>query len=398
VITGEERKHEFFEPDEYTAINNRYFAGIRHNGKADLDPSGWIETLSNAAHLTLPLKHPLPLGRYYMDEGEALGSARSGLNQLLNIWEGTNVERDRFTVCPSVGVASLLTMAILRRRGVTRIVFETPCYFAAILQAEWLGFDVILSPTYRRNGYRRLSAYGHPTNATPTAWWLTHPRVTLGFNQEIQELQTLVSIVGLKDFIIIDEAMDQSFPSEFGALHKTSAWQRVIRLKGFGKSLGLNGYRLAFAIHAAELRADMVDCLETFAGAVDVHSIEAACAVALEPGHFKLMMNVANQQVVALRMAADRIAVSPNVVINPLVNGYLGSAVINLVGLGTDQTSRRHRFLLACKRLKMPVIIGPSMHFASDPPTEAVRLNFFSRREDILRCVTAMTKIAAGVI
>ena len=399
-MKGVERDHPFFEQDEYTAINTRYFAELRRNNRVAIDPSGWIETFSNAANMVFPPSSNLSRSRYYMDEGDALGHLRPILHKLLEDWDGFAFDSACFTACPSVGMASLLTMAVLRRKGVRRIVFETPCYFAAILQAEWLGFDVVLIPTYRRDGYRRPTDYERPTiHNLPSAWWLTHPRVTLGFDQETEALQSLIKTAGFKDYVVIDEALDQSFPSQFGGLHRS--WpeaQRLIRLKGFGKSLGLNGYRLAFILHAAELRADMIDCLETFAGGIDAHSLEAACSIVTKPEHFRAMLHTAKTQAVTLKAAAEKVVAGSGVVINPLVNGYLGSAVVDLKALGSDQSTRRHQFLLGCQRRCMPVIIGPSMHFASDPPTEAVRLNLFSKREHILRGVAALAEIAGGLI
>jgi histidinol-phosphate/aromatic aminotransferase/cobyric acid decarboxylase-like protein len=397
VVTGDDRQYPFFEPDEYTAINDLYFAEMNRVGSVEIDPSGWVETLSDAANMVLPAVRKLPLGRYYMDEGSTLGEVRSSLHDHLCAWEGVVFDPMRFTACPSVGVASLLAMAVLRRKGVKRVVFETPCYFAAILQAEWLGLDVVLMPTYRRDGYRRPTDFEVPITESPCAWWLTHPRVTLGFNQDGESLLALLGGLRGRDYVIIDEALDQSFPSAFGGLHLSDSGRRLIRFKAFGKPLGLNGYRLAFVLHAPELRADMVDCLETFAGAIDVHSLEAACAVAAEPEHFSRMMSVAKGQVVALRVAAEKIAAGSAVVVNPLTNGYLGSAIVDLDSLGPDQNCRRHRFLLGCQKRGMPVIIGPSMHFASDPPSEAVRLNFFSAREHLLRGVAALSEIAAGI-
>ena len=397
MVISAERPHRFFEPDEYTALNSRYFAAICRKGRAKLDPSGWIETLSDAASMVLPSKRKLLLSRYYMDEGNALGEVRSSLHDLLCAWEGVPLDPMRFTACPSVGVASMLTMAVLRRKGVRRIVFETPCYFAAILQAEWLGLNSVLVPSYRRDTYRPAADFEMPGTKQASVWWLTHPRVTLGFNQNPDDVRVLSRGLADGDYVVIDEALDQSFPSELGQLHATDSGQRLIRLKGFGKPLGLNGYRLAFILHPADLRADMVDCLETFAGAIDAHSLDAACAVAADPNHLRRMMQIANQQVVALRLAADKIVAGSAVAVNPLINGYLGSAVVNLRSLGADQRTRRHRFLLGCQKRGMPIIIGPSMHFASDPPTEAVRLNFFSQREQLLRGVAALAEIADGI-
>jgi len=336
VFISVERAHPFFDPDEYTAVNTRYFADIYQTGRVELDPSGWVETLSDAASMMLPSKHKLLLSRYYMDEGNALGEARSSLHELLCAWEGVPLDPLRFTACPSVGIASLLTMAVLHRKGVRRIIFETPCYFAAILQAEWLGLDTVLVPSYRKDAYRRPADFAMPGTKQASAWWLTHPRVTLGFNQKLEDMRVLMRELADGDYAVIDEALDQSFPSKLGQLHTTESGQRLIRLKGFGKPLGLNAYRLAFILHPAELRAEMVDCLETFAGAIDAYSLEAACTVAAEPHHLGRMMQVANQQVVALRVAADKIVAGLAIAVNPLVNGYLGSAIVNLQALGAD--------------------------------------------------------------
>ena len=393
VSIAKERKHPFFDLDEYTLINNRYFAGLRRNGNVELDPSGWIETITDA-EIKLPPKAQLPRGQYYLDEGNALGDLRGKLHRLLQSWEGQEFDSQSFTACPSLGIASLLTMAVLLRKGVRRIVFETPCYFAAILQAEWLGFDVVLMPTYRRDGYQRPREYERPSKDEASVWWLTQPRVTLGFNQDLNLLRSLVAQIGKRDYVIIDEALDQSFPAHLAEFHRIDLGARTIRLKGFGKPLGLNGYRLAFVLHRPEFRAEMIDCLETFAGAIDVHTLEIAQAVAEDPGYFAAMMRVANHQAVSLRLAAARIAAGSRVTINPLTNGYIGSAVIDLSALGKKQETRRHRFLSACKTFRMPVIIGPSMHFATDPPSEAVRLNFFGQRDLILRSVSILAEIA----
>lgn len=395
---GVEKAHPFFEPDEFTAINNRYFADFQKTGKAEIDLSGWIETLSQVDGLIPPSVPQLPLGRYYMDEGNALGEIRPKLHHLLELWEGVTFDPLRFTVCPSVGIASLLTMAVLRRRGITRIVFETPCYFAALLQAEWLGFEVVMLPTYARDGYKRNGEDEQSVPGLPTAWWLTQPRVCLGFDQAHREVENLIATRTPADYVVIDEALDQSFPSHLAGLSHVDNGARVVRLKCFGKPLGLNGYRLAFALHDPKLRAEMIDCLETFSGAVDAHSVAAACAAAADPQRFRTMLQVANQQVRSVRLAADKICVDGGVRINPLVNGYIGSATVDLSRLGEDCQIRRHRFLSACQRLGMPVIIGQSMHFAFDPPSEAVRLNFFSRREHIIRGVSALVEIASGSI
>jgi len=158
-----------FQPDEYTVINERYFADVRQAGYAEVDPSGWIETLSEAARMVPSNGRRLSASRYYMDEGDSLGMVRDDITHLLEAWDGASLEKNQFTACPSVGMASILTMAVLRRKGVRRIVFETPCYFAAVLQAEWLGLKVEMVPTYAKHEYQLAPIVRSRRSASPFA-------------------------------------------------------------------------------------------------------------------------------------------------------------------------------------------------------------------------------------
>jgi hypothetical protein len=71
-----------FEPDQFTLINETYFAAIPRGDNA-FEPSGWIETWPHAGSLIRHRKKKLSLRRYYMDEGSALGVLRGDLHRLL---------------------------------------------------------------------------------------------------------------------------------------------------------------------------------------------------------------------------------------------------------------------------------------------------------------------------
>ncbi len=105
------------------------------------------------------------------------------------------------------------------------------------------------------------------------------------------------------------------------------------------------------------------------------------------------MLFAANQQVNKLRAKAERLTRKSRVTVNPLVNGYIGSMVVDLSELGDCQDERRTRFLEHCRAMRTPVILGASAYFAKDPPSEAVRLNFFMQGDQVLRGVANILRI-----
>jgi DNA-binding transcriptional MocR family regulator len=383
----------FFALDDYNRIQAQYFADLKRQGRVRADPSGWLDTYSSAEAL-LPA-HSLPphsITRYFVDEGSALGPPKERIRRLLSAWESREISIDGFTLCPSCGNASLVTLSTLKDCGVKKILFETPAYFATIEQAALLRIPFQLLPTYRDQNYRLPDLGQYMSRNLPTAIWLTHPRASLGFDQPHKLIRALLEQAGPRGYLVIDEATDQSYPAHLGGKSRFPR-DRLIRLRSFTKGMGLNGFRAAVILHPDKLRENLTHSIEALGGSLDAHSLFAVAEFAAAPARFHRMLAAASQQVNDLRHVAERLVRGSPVTINRLTNGYIGSMVLDLSLIGRSQAVRRRRLLEWCKAVETPVILGASMYIAKAPPTETIRLNFFNLPDHIVRGVTNILRL-----
>jgi DNA-binding transcriptional MocR family regulator len=333
------------------------------------------------------------LAPYYIDEGGALGVHKESLAELLCAWEGRHLAPDDFTLCPSGGSASLVILAALKEQGIKRVLFETPAYFGTIEQAYQLEIAYELIPTYRRDMYALPSLVAELSDDKPTAVWLTQPRASLGFNQPMPMLEELLRTMSTRHHLVIDEVTDQSFPAQLSPLQVAFPSANIVRIRNFMKGLGLNGLRLSAILHRRAMRSFLVDALESLGGSLDVHSLFAVKMLLSDLPRFRRMLTAANVQVNSLRRSAELAVRGSNVSVNPLVNGYIGSMVADLTVLGSSHEERRARFLEGCRSLRTPVVLGSSFYIAKDPPLEAIRLNFFTHRDQFLRGVVNIMRV-----
>jgi histidinol-phosphate/aromatic aminotransferase/cobyric acid decarboxylase-like protein len=371
-----------FQDDDYDSLYD-FFSPIRKAGGAVIDPSGWLDTYAAAAEL-LPdfIVRSNQLSFYRIDEGSALGSAKEILVKLLSQWEECPLHRNNVTLCHSVSEATLSTLIYLKRQRVKSIIFETPAYGVTINQARHLGFEAVLCPTYSDDGYR--ANIEHFTQRSPFAIWVTHPRMSLGHDQSHDFISDAVKCLSPDDFLIIDEATEQRFPSHLRHCWQSAKRNRIIRLRGLLKGAGLNGVRLAFILHDEELREGLEGSQEVIGTSLDVFSLQAAVSIASN-GQLRDLLLIANQQTTSLRERVDKLAAGTAVSVSRLVNGYIGSARVDLRQMEGSYEDKRGRLLRFCYDRRMPVLLGASMRFALDPRWERVRLNFFCQPVHILR-------------
>jgi DNA-binding transcriptional MocR family regulator len=384
----------FFSPDDYADIQKQYFTKLREHTGVAADPSGWLFTCSHAEQfLRLPRLTAADFSHYYVDEGGALGPFKDQLCGLLSAWEGHPISPEEFTICPSGTCASLVTLAMLKELRVKHVLFETPSYFGTIEQASELGIDYSLIPTYRSDGYALPPLKARITKNSHLALWITQPRASLGYNQSITTLRNILERLGQNAFLISDEVTDQSFPAHLAAFWREQSGKNIIRIRSFTKGMGLNGFRLVAILHPASLRQQILASLETLGGSVDAHSLLAVGALAKDVPRFRSMLKAANEQVNSLRTRVERFVGGTNVTANHLINGYIGSVVADLRKLGRTQSKRRVRLLEECSRLRTPIMLGSTFYMAKDPPTEAIRINYFCHPEHVIHGVLNILQI-----
>jgi len=370
-----------FPADDYDWINRTFFRQLRESYDIVSDLSGWLNTYSRAAELLPSEPGRLPnLHTYRVDEGTALREHKEGLRALLSKWERREVAYDEFTLCGSATSGSLVTIALLAELGIRSIVFETPAYYATLEHAKLLGMQPIRIPTYVSENFH-FAFVRDRFPAAPLAVWITHPRVSLGLNQDLSGCSAIIESLRPGDYLVIDEATEQHFPA---LLSSVTNHPQVIRIRNFFKPMGLNGPRLCTILHSRKLRQPMEVYTAMCSGPLDCFSLEFAAQAAENPQNFQAMLEVANQQTTQLCHDVDKILRGSGVIASKLANGYIGSAVLDFRPGRGSHADKRIALFDYCRRKRMPIIVGAQMSFAFDPEHEFVRINYFKPRSEIM--------------
>lgn len=372
----------YFEEDEYSELNKRLFLPIRESGQMNADPSGWLDTYSKVCEGEL---FPAEIQKYYSDFYNQLNPIKNEILPMLSAWENTELTTENITLCHSATVGSSIALSFLISKGIRTIILETPCYFATFYQAETLGMNIIRIPTFKDKDFQFGISDEIISKYSPCAVFITQPRTAIGINQDPKDLVNLSKQLGENNFLIIDEATEQFFPSK---LHEFNfnVFKNVIKIRSLFKGLGVNGVRLACLIHHENYRAEIAEEMEVMQGALDLYSLKLAVEMSRDIGRFEQLLSIANSQVVNLRKKVELQILGSNCEVSRIVNGYIGCAMIKITS-----ESKRNEFLEYCATSRMPVIIGSSMGFARHEGYEFVRLNYFNRENHLLKGLEIMT-------
>jgi histidinol-phosphate/aromatic aminotransferase/cobyric acid decarboxylase-like protein len=392
------RQTKLFRRNDFDLIYYDFFEEIWDSGDVYADPSGWQDTEASAATLLPKIQiNEAALGRYYLDEDKTLGSLKNQIIKLVEFWENRSLGWEEMTLYNSVSTATAAVLIALRRLGVKTIVFETPAYGVTVNQARHTGYKVVLLPTYFRDNFALSVEPNLLGKHRPLVFWLTQPRMSLGINQEERPVESLLGQLSPNDFLVIDEATEQQCPAVLSHLSEKVGRQKVLRIRGLLKPMGLNGLRLACVLHSEGLRVNLENAQDVIGASLDLYSLQMAVELAQRKDLFFTMLSVANKQVTSLRKKAEILALDSGVKVSHLVNGYMGTVFIPFNGGKKKYSENRGKLLNYCRSRRMPVILGSNMLFAFDPEWEQVRFNYFSREDHILRAMEVLTTFILGV-
>ena len=290
------------------------------------------------------------------------GSLKEQILELIEFWEKRAFGWDETTLYNSVSTATTAILIALKRLGAKTVVFESPAYGVTVNQAKHSGYKVILIPTYQHDNFALPLEKTIVKRPHPVVYWLTQPRVSLGFDQEEAVVERLLSKISADDFLVIDEATEQRCPAILSHLSEKS--QRVLRIRGLLKPLGLNGLRLACVLHSVDLRASLESAQDIVGASLDLYRLQMAAQLAKKKDLFFRMISVANTQVTGLRRKAEFLALGTEIKLSNIVNGYMGCVFVPLKGGKRNYHENRSKLLNHCLSRRMPVILGSSMLFA----------------------------------
>lgn len=382
-----------FLPDDFEELNAKFFYQMRLHGSYSADPSSWLHTVLDASELLpAPLASLEGVQRYCSDEQKDIQNIKEKYIEFASAWDQHTYLYDNITLCNSVTTAIAIVLSTLKRKGIKSVFFETPLYFAAACQAWVFGLEAVFIPTYLESdfmmeGLNRILSRKHE----PIAVWISQPRTYLGTNQDETQLESILKSITRESYLIIDEAMEQEWPSVVRSI--TVDRQNVIKLRSITKGIGLNGLRMAYIIHPESIRGDIVSSMENFQGGLDSQSIRLTLSLIQDLALFKRLLDCGREQVQNLRRLAEVEVLGTGMILSRIQNGYIGSVAMPRPlkldrELGWRTTVIRH-----CVSNRCPIILGSSMYFAIHRDFEFIRLTYFNEAQHILKGLKILASI-----
>ena len=299
---------------------------------------------------------------------------KSEIVSVISRWDRELFTEKHITLCSSATTGSLAILNYLKTmQGIETIAFETPSYFASVRQAELLGFNVHLLPTFYENSFH---ASLEQIKCLPgkKALWITQPRYGLGSNNCIGYLEAQLNCLSSSDRLIIDEATEQIEPSPLRRVSPIND-QRIMKIRNPFKSIGVNGPRIAVLIHSSKATDALRLCREQVQGSIDVFSLRFASQIFADPNRYFGLLRATNKFVIDSYNSLAVRALGSTLTVLPFENGYIGSVAIDIQKSEDSYTQKREKLLAYCGENRMPVILGANMRFAIDPEREYVRIN-----------------------
>lgn len=333
---------------------------------------------------------------YKMDTGDVLSPEKAKIGQLLSAFENRHVTANEYTLTPGVSSGLFFIAAALKKMDVAELIFELPAYFAGIEQAELLGLNVALFPASPKSGYRVLPddllEFDRISN-DPVALVITQPRYGLGYNRAIDEIATIRRAMKPGDFIIIDEAADQSVPSPFGDI-ELEGQVRIIRIRGLTKGLGLNSAKIAAIFHPPDMRSLFGEIVDFGGGAIDAVALKVTLDFAENPQRYIAFLNAAQAYVRHQHSILQRFILGLPITLAPIESSYLATAHFATVP-GMDFEMFRQRFLDIAAEIRLPIVRGSCLYFPYDGSGEMVRINYFTPSDNMTRSGKAFQKFSS---
>ena len=373
-----------FLPDDFDRIYQKYFKRLKENNELKFDPSGWLNTQSQASDLYAFNKEftGKTVTPYYSDYSDQLNSYKASISKLLFAWDNYHYPNNEYTLCSSVTLGSLILLSVLSKRNIQNVFFETPSYYASINQAKTLGMNTYLIPTYANENFSLKLNFSDLNNYKPYILWLTQPRMSLGINQAQETIMKIYDSIPKDCYIVIDEASEQLFPSNL-SVFSPDKFPRILKIRNFYKGMGVNGIRLSFITHCQSFQKEIQREIENFQGAVDYFSLLNTTYYGENIDRFKLMMSIANEQTTSLRREMSRRYGGEKLSFSTLENGYIGTFAVDFSSFPFSYRVNRENLLKHCFQKGVSIILGATMKFAHHEQKEFVRVNYFKSSFEI---------------
>jgi histidinol-phosphate/aromatic aminotransferase/cobyric acid decarboxylase-like protein len=374
-----------FQKDDFFEVNRKYFNEIFDDERDYLHPSGFlntdISTIEKFQNITIDKNNFV---EYHNDSTSNIIQYKSVIQNLFSHWDSYNYNTNELTICHSVTIGSIVVLDYLYKNNVKDIIFETPAYYATIIQAEQMNFNITKIPSYYNNGFINSLQI---KKKKPIVYWITQPRISLGTNQDIKYIENIINSLKDIDYLVIDEATELMFPSHL-SFTTTYKNKNIIKIRSIFKGMGLNGARISTIVHPQHMKKDLNLSLWIYQGGLDIFSLELVkktCHI----DYFKTILNTSLNQVLETKRILKKHLLGSNIELSNIQSGYIGTLIFNY---NNDENNSENRKLLLSllSEHRIVVTLGASMNFAFDKKREYIRLNYYINQEHLIKSINIM--------
>ena len=387
----------FLEPNDYFEIKRKHYDQFVSVANVSADFSGW-EHSPDAPFPSISARPPSreDLNRYYADSARRLEDFKQPLRQLLCSWEMEKISYDEFSLLPSTTIAMTLIIAVLEERGVKKIIFDTPLYFAALENVKSRGWEVeFVKPVDVTTGRLDIERIQTLLCSDDTCLWLHQPRYSIGVDLRTEDLESIAVAFQGNRFLVIDEANDDSFPSGMRQALRNVRSEKLFRIKSLVKPFGLNGINMAFILHHGTHREDLVDNMWRLGGTLDYYSLDYIRQLATPPSFYQdLLLDIRSQLAKRRDLISDMIS-SENSRLLPATTGFLSAIRMRLPGNLEHGQEARNQLVGHFARHRIPVMLGAHIYMPHLPGHEHIRVNLFNSEDDIIYSCSVIREFLA---
>lgn len=375
----------YFLEDDFFEVNKKYFDKILKDRNDYLHPSSFlntnISTIEKLNNITIDKKDFVD---YHNDSTSNIFEYKKIIQNLFNYWDNIKYTFDEFTLCHSVTIGSIVVLDYLYKNGIRNIIFETPAYYATIIQAKQMNFTIEKIPTYYDNNFLNTI---YKKSSVQKVYWITQPRISLGINQDIKFVENIIEHLTENDYLVIDEATELMFPSHLAWTSKYKN-KNIIKIRSIFKGMGLNGPRISTIIHPKNMKNDINLSLWIYQGGLDIFSLEMIKKTC-EVNYFKTLLNTSLQQILDTKKLLKKHLLGSNIELSNIQNGYIGTLIFNYKNTCEYDKNRKLLLYLLSKH-RIVVTLGASMNFAFDRKREYIRLNYYINKEHLVKAINTI--------
>jgi histidinol-phosphate/aromatic aminotransferase/cobyric acid decarboxylase-like protein len=301
------------------------------------DLSGWDRTAIGGPHSEF-IAHLLPseLSRYFFDRelpNKYFEDVKGQMAQLVSLRERTNVRADSLLLTPGATAALSVVLHFLHTCGVDCVLTDPPFYFSIKKLCSALGVNFAVASRSADELdkhdciFELIEQHRHKRKAIV----LAHPRYIVSRNYPAQVLSDIRSALNADDFMVIDQSTDMEFSNNDNFLQLDSPF---IKIRTFGKALGMNGSRLAAIVADEELIAALNKQAGILYGSLDVAMLKLGALIAQTPEFFASHLQAVRRLVEEAYLEARASLEGSAFKIVAPENGFLGYILVDTSKVG----------------------------------------------------------------